>query len=368
MEAYEELRAIAQSLERLVQHFDTDGINKNIEELERAISEVASSFSGSWIGYHAYIYYDGLKRPPAGAHFNSLMGNVSNFSGTRGNWVEYDPQDVKNYILANSNVCDMEILKRWEYPIRTKFEEQKSEIISVLSDEQFKLDEFLMDILKQVKSENLIFPDQVINSLAPRKVMTADYSAVGQGFKTPPHISLLADVCQIKHTVNACISLARFATNSASHIQRKSLSTLLKKKGTQIFIGHGQSPVWRDLKDFLQDRLDLPWDEFNRMPVAGVTNIFRLAQMLDNACFAFLVLTAEDEMADGGLQARMNVIHEVGLFQGRLGFEKAIVLLEDGCEEFLNINGLGQIRFPKGNIGAKFEEIRRVLERESIIQ
>lgn len=104
------------------------------------------------------------------------------------------------------------------------------------------------------------------------------------------------------------------------------------------------------------------------MPVAGVTNIFRLAQMLDNACFAFLVLTAEDEMADGGLQARMNVIHEVGLFQGRLGFEKAIVLLEDGCEEFSNINGLGQIRFPKGNIGAKFEEIRRVLERESIIQ
>lgn len=78
-------------------------------------------------------------------------------------------------------------------------------------------------------------------------------------------------------------------------------------------------------------------------------------------------MTAEDEKADGNLQARQNVIHEVGLFQGRLGFEKAIVLLEDGCEEFSNIHGLAQIRFPKGNIGANFEAIREVLERENIL-
>ena len=89
--------------------------------------------------------------------------------------------------------------------------------------------------------------------------------------------------------------------------------------------------------------------------------------MLDTACFALLVLTAEDELADGAHQARMNVIHEVGLFQGRLGFEKAIVLLEEGCQEFSNINGLGQIRFPKGRINAAFEQIRQVLEREGII-
>jgi len=63
----------------------------------------------------------------------------------------------------------------------------------------------------------------------------------------------------------------------------------------------------------------------------------------------------------------MNVIHEAGLFQGRLGFEKAILLLEKDCEEFSNIQGLGQIRFPKGNITAIFEEIRQVLEREGLL-
>jgi predicted nucleotide-binding protein len=78
-------------------------------------------------------------------------------------------------------------------------------------------------------------------------------------------------------------------------------------------------------------------------------------------------MTAEDENAKGELQARMNVIHEVGLFQGRLGFTKAIILLEEGCQEFSNIQGLGQVRFPINNIAACFEEVRRVIEREGLI-
>lgn len=137
--------------------------------------------------------------------------------------------------------------------------------------------------------------------------------------------------------------------------------------GNRVFIGHGNSSAWRDLKDLVQDRLGLPYDEFNRVSVAGLANTERLSEMLDNAAVAFLVMTAEDEQADGQWHARMNVIHEAGLFQGRLGFRKAIVLLEEGCEEFSNIQGLGQIRFPKGNLGARFEKIREVLEREGLI-
>ena len=55
-------------------------------------------------------------------------------------------------------------------------------------------------------------------------------------------------------------------------------------------------------------------------------------------------------------------------FKVRLGFKKAIILIEEGCEEFSNIHGLGQIPFSKGEISATFEEVRRVLEREGIIK
>jgi predicted nucleotide-binding protein len=65
--------------------------------------------------------------------------------------------------------------------------------------------------------------------------------------------------------------------------------------------------------------------------------------------------------------ARDNVIHEVGLFQGRLGFERAIVLLEESCEEFSNITGLSQLRYPTGRISAIFEKLRAVLEREGLV-
>lgn len=148
---------------------------------------------------------------------------------------------------------------------------------------------------------------------------------------------------------------------------RAASKTRASGSGDKVFIGHGRSPAWRELKDFLAGRLGLPWEEFNRVPVAGVSNKERLSAMLDGSCFAFLILTAEDQRADGALQPRQNVVHEAGLFQGRLGFERAIIVLEDGCEEFSNVEGLGQIRFPRERISACFEEIRAVLEREGIV-
>jgi len=53
---------------------------------------------------------------------------------------------------------------------------------------------------------------------------------------------------------------------------------------------------------------------------------------------------------------------------GELGLERAVILLEEDGKEFSNIEGLGQIRFRRNDIRAKFDEIRRVLEREGIIQ
>jgi predicted nucleotide-binding protein len=135
----------------------------------------------------------------------------------------------------------------------------------------------------------------------------------------------------------------------------------------KVFIGHGRSAAWRDLKDLLVERLGLTPDEFNLESAAGLATTERLQQMLESASFAFLVMTAEDEHADSTRHARENVIHEAGLFQAKLGFRRAIVLLEEGCAEFSNITGLGHIKFPKGNLRAASEEIRKVLEREGLL-
>ena len=52
-------------------------------------------------------------------------------------------------------------------------------------------------------------------------------------------------------------------------------------KGSRVFIGHGHSETWRELKDFIQDRLHFVVDEFNREPIAGISTTSRLSDMLD---------------------------------------------------------------------------------------
>jgi len=86
--------------------------------------------------------------------------------------------------------------------------------------------------------------------------------------------------------------------------------------------------------------------------------------MLESSSFAVLVFTGEDETATGDLRARQNVIHEAGLFQGRLGFARAILLVEDGVELFSNIDGIQQIRFAIGHIAETFGEVLATLRRE----
>jgi predicted nucleotide-binding protein with TIR-like domain len=140
------------------------------------------------------------------------------------------------------------------------------------------------------------------------------------------------------------------------------------RRGTKVFFGHGRSPAWRELKDYVLELGVREWEEFNKEPVAGRTTVDRLKEMLSSAAFAFIVMTAEDVQADGEMRARQNVIHEAGLFQGRLGFERAIVLVEDGCSGFSNIDGLTVIPFPRGQVRSSFGEVQRTLAREKLIR
>lgn len=145
--------------------------------------------------------------------------------------------------------------------------------------------------------------------VGPITVGTRDSTALSQGFQTTPHQLVEARVIAVRSSFDACATLAGMTERAASHIARTEVSQRSRGQdsrptGENVFIGHGQSLLWRELKDFVDDRLGLPWDEFNRVPVAGVTNIARLSEMLDNAGVALLVLTAEDELTDGNEQAR----------------------------------------------------------------
>ncbi len=290
--------------------------------------------------------------------------------GSHGEWREYDFRDVERHIYDIAGNPNLDVARKSAKNAEAEFNRAKSEIVSIFESELHeKEDAFLAKLKSELERLEPLTKSEIAQRWAPKgQFMTRDTIVIGQGAKVPPHIDVLADVASISQPFAACKAASDIVAKAASYLERKSRKKVAAGRiGTNVFVGHGRSTAWRELTDFVQDRLGLPWDEFNRVPVAGVTNIARLSEMLDAAAIALLVMTAEDEMADGGMQARLNVVHEAGLFQGRLGFTRAIVLLEEGCSEFSNIQGLGQIRFPKGNISAVFEEVRRVLEREGLI-
>lgn len=140
------------------------------------------------------------------------------------------------------------------------------------------------------------------------------------------------------------------------------LSPEKKKEKPTVFIGHGRSVLWRDLKDHLQDKHGYNIEAYETGARAGHSVRDVLQEMLDSSSFALLVITAEDETAQGSMRARQNVVHELGLFQGRLGFSKAVAIVEDGVEMSSNMESIQQIRFGAGNIRETFGEVVATLE------
>jgi len=372
MTAHEELFKLVEPLSAAASAIEREDISQPLLALRTAVAEVGRSFSGSWLGYHSRVYYENFQTPPPGAHFIQEWGLMDTYGsmGSVGNWREYTFDEVKEHVLGLAGNPDLSAARSAAEAADSAFNHAKAELTSIFQTElDAGADGFIQNLNEQLQTLEVLSPAEVADRLHQGgHVMTRDTIVLGQGTQLPPHISVKAELRGIEHSFAICKEAAEIARKGASHLERKSRRTSRESRiGTNVFIGHGRAAAWRELKDFIQDRVRLPWDEFNRVPVAGVTNIARLSEMLDASAIAFLVMTAEDEMADGSLQARMNVIHEAGLFQGRLGFSRAIVLLEEGCTEFSNVAGLGQIRFPRGNIAAAFEEVRRVLEREGLI-
>jgi predicted nucleotide-binding protein len=136
-----------------------------------------------------------------------------------------------------------------------------------------------------------------------------------------------------------------------------------KKKEPIVFIGHGHSEDWKQLRDHLRDKHRIEVEFYEAGPRAGHTIENVLETMLEKATIAFFVMTGEDETVAGSMNPRLNVVHELGLFQGKLGFKKGIILLKRGAAEFSNIAGLQQIRFT--DITEVFGEVVATITQES---
>jgi hypothetical protein len=103
MKNYEELFALAKKLKEAA---SIDEIEEPLKAIEEVVTQVSRSFSSSWLGYHSRVYYADLAPTPPGAHFSQEWGLGSRLSslGSRGDWQEFDPEEVKSYWPAPGSV------------------------------------------------------------------------------------------------------------------------------------------------------------------------------------------------------------------------------------------------------------------------
>src|SRR5581483_11988767 len=93
-ELISELKNIYDELLAIVESFEKAEIAGPLDALENSANQVEKAWGHSWLGYQAYVYYEGLKPPPPGAHFSSEWGFKGlHTMGTRGNWQQF-PEDV----------------------------------------------------------------------------------------------------------------------------------------------------------------------------------------------------------------------------------------------------------------------------------
>jgi predicted nucleotide-binding protein len=159
---------------------------------------------------------------------------------------------------------------------------------------------------------------------------------------------------------------------------RRSPDLLAKKQSQEslrhrenIFIIHGRDEAkWRELKDIVRSEFRLNPIVLMEQPETGCTTVIEKFERYAQTCtYAIAVFTPDDQVGfddNAYLQARPNVIYELGWFCGTLGRRGAMLLLKEGTELFSDFGGILQKRF-RTSIAECVIEIRRDLEAAGVL-
>lgn len=130
---------------------------------------------------------------------------------------------------------------------------------------------------------------------------------------------------------------------------------------SRVFITHGHAQDWLHVQAFIEKDCHLETLELAQQANLGRTILEKLRTEADKCDSAVIVMTGDDADDTGQPRARQNVIHEIGYFQGRFGFERVVLLYEEGVTIPSNIHGVVYLPFPKGPIKTCFSDLAREL-------
>lgn len=149
--------------------------------------------------------------------------------------------------------------------------------------------------------------------------------------------------------------------SSADESESSTTNENLDKHKRNIFIIHGHDETsLKELKDIIQDDFNLTPFILQKLPNIGSPTIIEKFEFYAKQCsMAIALFTPDDIIEKDGvqyLQARPNVIYELGWFSAKLTRQNVILILKEGTDVFSDFQGILQLRF-KTNISEIYREL-----------
>jgi len=217
------------------------------------------------------MYYRKFARPPLNEQFNAEWGlthPLGHYPHT--NWVEVSFEQVESYVFSQSGDPDQKSITDASTRALATFQSMKGRLHSLLSimSEKHPSDDILKELLKETGDLYVASESEIIEQLTPKhQFMTRDMKAVSQGSMTAPHLKLWAWAEFRRLPFASLQNLADIAERATDHLTTAEAvgrtSTASEGAEKRVFIGHGRSVLWKDLREFLQTRLGLEYEEFN---------------------------------------------------------------------------------------------------------
>ena len=227
-----------------------DEYSEVIEAIEDAVSEARKAHSGSWLGYHSRVYYNGLQPPPPGAVFDPASGLRERFcNDTRGDWAEFSYDKIYDGLKSVVDESSFDGMAEVAGAARPTVVEIREKLISLLTAIKERAEnQYIEKLLKDAQNAKIFSTKDFVDYYRPSgQFMSRDTAAIHNGLQTPPHIALYSVVQALQSPFNVANQLSKIAARAKEHIlHRKSSTAHATSGGGHVFIGHGRSSAWRE--------------------------------------------------------------------------------------------------------------------------
>lgn len=189
------------------------------EQLRDAARQVGDASSGSWVGWHARMYYAGYSEPPVSETWNTEWGGIHGFSS---NWQERTLSQVQAEVERRAGTT-LSAVAEFANGAREACQPLEEELLTILSPicdlAGLEKERSLLDGIE--KGEWIIFPSEFIEAIRPTQLWSRDSGALSQGMQAPLHLNVEAAIVSNTSTIAKARDFLTQAIRLARQVRTK---------------------------------------------------------------------------------------------------------------------------------------------------